>query len=154
MFKLLIDYLPEADEMQVVTNTTQTQDVQFNHPLTGDDILEFQRLARQVPAAESVVRYAVRLASATRPQNENAPDFIKEWVSWGAGLRASQNLILAGKVRALLLGRYNVAYSDIQALAEPILRHRVLLNFHAEAEKITVEQVIKKLIETVPVPTE
>ncbi|MGI1679906.1 MAG: AAA family ATPase [Cellvibrionaceae bacterium] len=153
MFKLMIDYLPEDDEMKVVTNTTQNNDVVLNHPLTAQDILDFQRVARQVPAADSVVRYAVRLVAATRPQNENCPDFIKEWVSWGAGLRASQNLILGGKVRALLLGRYNVAYSDIQALAVPVLRHRVLLNFHAEAERISIDDVVKKLIETVPVPT-
>ncbi|MGH1470730.1 MAG: AAA family ATPase [Cellvibrionaceae bacterium] len=153
MFKLMIDYLPEDDEMAVVTNTTQNNDVVLNHPLSAQDILDFQRVARQVPAAESVVRYAVRLVAATRPQNKDCPDFVKEWVSWGAGLRASQNLILGGKVRALLLGRYNVAYSDIQALAVPVLRHRVLLNFHAEAERVSIDDVVKKLIETVPVPT-
>ena len=86
------------------------------------------------------------------PHNASAPDFIKEWVSWGAGLRASQNLILGGKVRALLMGRYNVSYGDIQALAEPVLRHRILLNFHAEAEKVGVEEIIQRLVETVPVP--
>lgn len=153
MFKLLIDYLPEEDEMEVVTNTTQTQDVEFLHPLTGQDILDFQKLARQVPAAKSVVQYAVRLVGASRPNTQYAPDFVNEWVSWGAGLRASQNLILAGKVRALLMGRYNVSYGDIQALAEPVLRHRILLNFHAEAEKVAVEDVIKRLIETLPTPT-
>jgi MoxR-like ATPase len=152
MFKLMIDYLPEDDEMQVVSNTTRVQNVEFSHPLSGQDILDFQQVARQVPAAEPVVRYAVRLVGASRPQNELAPDFIREWVNWGAGLRASQNLILAGKVRALLLGRYNVSYGDIQALAEPVLRHRILLNFHAEAERIQVEAVIKRLLETVPVP--
>ncbi|MEX1032120.1 MAG: AAA family ATPase, partial [Cellvibrionaceae bacterium] len=99
-------------------------------------------------------RYAVRLAGSSRPQNEHAPEFIREWVSWGGGLRASQNLILAGKVRALLLGRYNVSYGDIQALAEPVLRHRILLNFHAEAERVRVEDVIKRLVETVPIPNE
>lgn len=153
MFKLMIDYLPEEDEMQVVTNTTQTKDVEFIHPLSGQDILDFQKLARQVPAAKSVVQYAVRLAGASRPNTEYAPSFINEWVSWGAGLRASQNLILAGKVRALLNGRYNVSYSDIQALAEPVMRHRILLNFHAEAEKVTIEEVIKRLVEAVPTPT-
>ncbi len=152
MFKMMIDYLPEADEVKVVSNTTQVQEVNFSHPVSGEDILAFQQLARQVPAAESVVQYAVRLAAATRPQNESAPDFVKDWVSWGAGLRASQNLVLGGKVRALLKGRFNVSYGDIQALAEPVLRHRVLLNFHAEAEKVQVEDVVKRLIEVVPVP--
>lgn len=152
MFKLMIDYLSEEEEMQVVSNTTRTQNVEFMHPLTAEDILDFQRVARQVPAAESVVRYAVRLVGCSRPQNEYAPDFIREWVSWGAGLRASQNLILAGKVRALLLGRFNVSYGDIQALAVPVMRHRILLNFHAEAERVRVEDVIKRLVETVAVP--
>ena len=153
MFKLMIDYLPEQDEIDVVTATTQTQNIEFVHPLTGQDIIDFQALAKQVPAAKSVVQYAVRLVGASRPHTANAPDFIKEWVSWGAGLRASQNLILAGKVRALLMGRYNVSYGDIQALALPILRHRILLNFHAEAEKVGIDEVIKRLIETVPTPS-
>ncbi len=153
MFKLMIDYLPEEDEISVVTATTQTQDIQFVHPLSGQDIIDFQKLAKQVPAAKSVVQYAVRLVGASRPHTDNAPDFIKEWVSWGAGLRASQNLILAGKVRALLMGRYNVSYGDIQALALPILRHRILLNFHAEAEKVGIDEVIKRLIEAVPTPS-
>lgn len=153
MFKILIDYLSEEEEMQVVSETTQTRNIQFLHPLTGEDILDFQSVARQVPTAESVVKYAVRLASASRPQNANAPDFVKEWVSWGAGLRAPQNLILAGKVRALLMGRFNVSYGDIQALAAPVLRHRILLNFHAEAERVSVDDVVKRLLETVPVPS-
>lgn len=153
MFKLMIDYLPEDDEIKVVTNTTQINDITLEHPLTAEDILAFQQVARQVPAAESVVRYAVRLVAATRPQNPDCPDFVKDWVSWGAGLRATQNLILGGKVRALLLGRYNVAYSDIQALAVPVLRHRVLLNFHAEAERVSIDDVIKRLIDTVAVPS-
>lgn len=151
MFKLMIDYLPEDEEIQVVNSTTRVQKVELQHPLTSEDILNFQQLTRQVPAAESVVRYAVRLVSASRPGSEHAPDFIRQWLSWGAGLRASQNLILAGKTRALLQGRYNVAYSDIQALAVPVLRHRLLLNFHAEAERVSVDDVIKRLVETVEV---
>lgn len=151
MFKLMIDYLPEDEEIQVVNSTTRVRKVELQHPLTSEDILNFQQLTRQVPAAESVVRYAVRLVSASRPGSEHAPDFIRQWLSWGAGLRASQNLILAGKTRALLQGRYNVAYSDIQALAVPVLRHRLLLNFHAEAERVSVDDVIKRLVETVEV---
>lgn len=152
MFKMMIDYLPEDEEVAVVTNTTRVQEVELQHPLTAQDILDFQQVARQVPAAESVVRYAVRLVSASRPGSDHAPEFVRQWLSWGAGLRASQNLILAGKTRALLQGRYNVAYSDIQALAIPVLRHRLLLNFHAEAERVSVDDVIKRLVETVPVP--
>ena len=137
----------------MVSQTTQTHDNPLAHPLGGEDILEFQRIARQVPAAEAVIKYAVRLVHASRPQSETAPDFVKDWVSWGAGIRASQNLILAGKVRALLHGRYNVSYGDVRALAPSVLRHRVLLNFHAEAERVTTDQVIQKLLEAVPEPT-
>ncbi|MBF0280518.1 MAG: MoxR family ATPase [SAR324 cluster bacterium] len=153
MFKILIGYLPEEDEIKVVNSTTQVINNAVEHLLTGQDILDFQRIARQVPAAEAVTRYAVRLSVATRPSNPNAPDFVKEWVNWGAGLRASQNLILAGKVRALLHGRFNVSFGDIRALAHPVMRHRILLNFHAEAERIDTEHVIKKLLEVVPEPS-
>lgn len=153
MFKIELDYLSEADEVQVVTNTTQHYDEALSHPLGGEDILEFQRIARQVPAAKAVIQYAVRLVHASRPQTEGVADFIKDWISWGAGLRASQNLILAGKVRALLLGRYNVSYGDVRALAHSVMRHRIILNFHAEAERVTTDDVIERLLETVPEPT-
>jgi len=152
MFKIELGYLSEEDEVTVVGNTTQTNDTALSHPLSGADILEFQRIARQVPAAQAVIQYAVRLVHASRPQNEKAPSFIKDWVSWGAGIRASQNLILAGKVRALLLGRYNVSYGDVRALAPSVLRHRIILNFHAEAERITTDEVIRRLLEAVPAP--
>lgn len=153
MFKIELGYLSEDDEVMVVGNTTQIVDNTVSHPLNGDDILEFQRIARQVPAAQSVIRYAVRLVHASRPGSPLAPDFVKDWVSWGAGIRASQNLVLAGKVRALLRGRYNVSYGDIRALAPAVLRHRVLLNFHAEAERVTTDDVVKRLLETVPEPS-
>lgn len=152
MFKIELGYLSEEDEITVVANTTQTNDAQLSHPLNGEDILEFQRIARQVPAAEAVIKYAVQLVHASRPQSPNAPDFIKDWVSWGAGIRASQNLVLGGKVRALLRGRYNVSFGDIRALAPSVLRHRVLLNFHAEAERITTDEVVRRLLEAVPEP--
>lgn len=152
MFKIELGYLSEEDEITVVANTTQTNDAQLSHPLSGEDILEFQRIARQVPAAEAVIKYAVQLVHASRPQSPNAPDFIKDWVSWGAGIRASQNLVLGGKVRALLRGRYNVSFGDIRALAPSVLRHRVLLNFHAEAERITTDEVVRRLLEAVPEP--
>jgi len=153
MFKIELGYLSEDDEVMVVGNTTQIVDNTVAHPLSGDDILEFQRIARQVPAAQAVIRYAVRLVHASRPNSPLAPSFVNDWVSWGAGIRASQNLVLAGKVRALLRGRYNVSYGDIRALAPAVLRHRVLLNFHAEAERVTTDDVIKRLIEVVPEPT-
>jgi len=153
MFKIELGYLCEEEEVRVVSSTTQTNETALSHPLSGEDILEFQRIARQVPAAEAVIRYAVRLVHASRPQTEGGPQFIKDWVSWGAGIRASQNLILAGKVRALLMGRYNVSYGDIRALAPSVFRHRVLLNFHAEAERITTDDVIQRLLDEVPEPT-
>ena len=153
MFKIELGYLSEEDEVTVVSTTTQTNEATLSHPLGGKDILEFQRIARQVPAAQAVIRYAVRLVHASRPQNESSPDFIKDWVSWGGGIRASQNLILAGKVRALLLGRYNVSYGDVRALAHSVMRHRILLNFHAEAERVTTDDVITRLLESVPEPS-
>ncbi len=152
MFKIELGYLSHDDEVTVVSNTTQIIDNTVSHPLSGEDILEFQRIARQVPAAQAVIRYAVSLVHSTRPQSPLAPDFVKDWVSWGAGIRASQNLVLAGKVRALLRGRYNVSYGDIRALAPSVLRHRVLLNFHAEAERITTDEVVRRLLESVPEP--
>lgn len=152
MFKIELGYLSEADEVKVVSQTTQVRDTVLSHPLGGADILEFQRIARQVPAAQAVVQYAVRLVHASRPQTPGAPSFIRDWVSWGAGIRASQNLVLAGKVRALLLGRYNVSYGDIRALAPSVMRHRILLNFHAEAERVTTDEVIRRLLESVPAP--
>jgi MoxR-like ATPase len=152
MFKIELGYLSEEHEVAVVSQTTQIHDNALAHPLGAEDILDFQRIARQVPAAEAVIQYAVRLVHSSRPQSESAPDFIKDWVSWGAGIRASQNLILAGKVRALLMGRYNVSYGDVRALATSVLRHRILLNFHAEAERVTTNDVIARLLEAVPEP--
>jgi MoxR-like ATPase len=152
MFKILIDYLSEDQEVDVVNQTTAVIDHELKNILTGQDIIDFQHIARQVPAAAEVTRYAVRLVAASRPGSESAPDFIRQWVSWGAGLRASQNLLLGGKVRALLHGRYNVSYRDIRALAHPVLRHRILLNFQAQAERVTRAQVIDRLLEAVPEP--
>jgi MoxR-like ATPase len=152
MFKIDLGYLSEEDEVTVVSNTTQVVDNTVAHPLSGEDILAFQKIARQVPAAKPVVQYAVRLVHASRPQSPSAPDFIREWVSWGAGIRASQNLVLAAKVRALLQGRYNVSYGDIRALAPSVMRHRLLLNFHAEAERMNTDDVIRRLLATIAEP--
>lgn len=152
MFKIELGYLSEEEEVQVVSATTRVIDRTVSHPLSGEDILAFQRVARQVPAAQAVVQYAVRLVHATRPQNENSPQFVKDWVTWGAGIRASQNLVLAGKVRALLHGRYNVSFNDIRALAPSVLRHRIQLNFHAEAERITTDALVKRVLEAVKEP--
>jgi MoxR-like ATPase len=152
MFNIKIGYLSEDDEVDVVSQTTSVQEFSFERNVTGEDILAFQRLVRRVPAAEAVTRYAVRLVGATRPVSDTSPDFIRRWVNWGASLRASQFLILGGKARAVMMGRYNVSVEDVRALAYPILRHRILLNFHAESEKVKPDDVIRRLIETVPEP--
>jgi MoxR-like ATPase len=152
MFNVNIGYLPEEDEVNVVKQTTSPQDIQFKTVMSADEIVAFQKLVKQVPAADTVARYAVRLVNASRPATPAAPDFINKWVTWGASLRASQFLILGGKARAILRGRYNVSCEDVRAVAPAVLRHRVLLNFQAEAEKVDSDQVIRQLIETVPEP--
>jgi MoxR-like ATPase len=151
MFNVRIGYLPEEDEVTVVKMTTSPQDLDLQRLMSADEIIEFQRLVRKVPSADSVTRYAVNLVGTSRP-GPNAPDFINRWVTWGGSLRASQFLVLAGKARAILHGRYNVSCDDIRAMAQPVLRHRILLNFQAESEKVDSDQVIKKLVETVPEP--
>jgi MoxR-like ATPase len=152
MFNVRIGYLPEEDEVNVVKMTTSPQDLQFERLMSADEIIAFQKLVRKVPAADSVTRYAVNLVATSRPGSDKAPEFINRWVTWGGSLRASQFLVLAGKARAILHGRYNVSCDDIRALALPVLRHRILLNFQAESEKVDSDQVIKKLVETVPEP--
>ena len=150
LFNVLIDYLPEADEVAVVQQTTTRAAAPLAAIFTGEDVLAFQELVRRVPVAETVVRYAVRLAAASRPKRAGAPDFINQWVNWGAGTRAAQALILGSKARALWQGRAHVTGDDIRALAAPVLRHRILLNYPAEADGISVEQVIEKLVAAVP----
>ena len=152
MFMIRIGYLPEDEEVAVVKQTTSPQDYDFERLMSADEIIAFQRLVRQVPASDTVTRYAVRLVNASRPNTPPAPDFVNKWVTWGASLRASQFLIFGGKARAILRGRYNVSCEDVRAVAPAVLRHRVLLNFQAEAEKVDSDQVIKRLIETVPEP--
>jgi len=152
MFNVRIGYLPEEDEVAVVNATTSPQNYAFERLMSAKEILDFQRLVRKVPAADSVTRYAVKLVATSRPSFDGAPEFIKRWVTWGGSLRASQFLILGGKARAILHGRYNVSCEDVRAMALPVLRHRILLNFQAESEKVDSDQVIKRLIETVPEP--
>ena len=152
MFNIVIGYLSEEDEIKVVNQTTAMRTVEFQKTIGGAEIIEFQKLVRRMPVAESVTRYAVQLARTSRPSGDNPPDFVKQYVNYGASLRASQFLVLGAKACALMKGRYNVAVEDIQMLAYPVFRHRILTNFHAESEGITSETIIKKLLETVPVP--
>ena len=152
MFQIKIGYLPEEEEVAVVKQTTSPQDYEFERLMSADEIIAFQRLVRQVPVSDTVARYAVRLVGASRPNSAGAPDFVNRWVTWGASLRASQFLVLGGKARAILRGRYNVSCEDVRAVAPAVLRHRVLLNFQAEAERVDSDQVIRQLIEAVPEP--
>jgi len=152
MFNIVIDYLNEEDEHTVVTTTTVQQDIQLERTISGEDIIEFQKLVRRVTAPESVSRYAVALVRASRPGRNGGLDFIREYVNWGASPRAAQYLLLAGKARALLHGRFNVSVEDMRALAYPVMRHRILTNFHAESQRITTEEIIRRLLEAVPAP--
>jgi len=151
MFNIIIEYLNADDELRVVNETTILKQPEVARTVTGQDVIEFQKLVRRVPIPESVSRYAVSLVRATRPNNGGL-DFIKEWVNWGASPRAAQYLVLGGKARALLNGRFNVSIEDIQALAYPVMRHRILTNFHAESQKITTDEIIRRLLEAVPTP--
>lgn len=152
MFNIVIDYLPIEDEVEVVMRTTSKASEAINPIFSGEDVERFQNVIRQVPIAEELVRYAVQLAAASRPGTEHAPDFARQWISWGAGLRAAQNLVLGAKARALLAGRAHVSIEDIKALAHPVLRHRILLGYKAEAEGLSVEKVIDQLVEHVATP--
>jgi MoxR-like ATPase len=152
MFNIVITYLNEDDEVRVVTQTTGTERTAPVRVLNGSDILQFQEIARQVVIAEEIARYTVRLVDASRPGRPGVPEFVDKWVKWGAGLRASQALVRGAKARALTHGRYHVAIKDIQALAKPILRHRIMTNFYAESERITSDAIVERLLDTVPVP--
>jgi MoxR-like ATPase len=152
MFQIVIDYLAEEDEIAVVRSTTAIQEGELRRAVTGEEILAYQRLVRRVPVSDVVTRYAVALARASRPSNAGAPDFVKQWVAYGASVRAAQYLVLGGKARALLHGRYNVSLEDIRALAHPVLRHRMLPNFHAQSERITPADLVSRLLDAVPAP--
>jgi MoxR-like ATPase len=152
MFNVLIDYLPEDDEVAVVKQTTSRKSPKIEPLFTGEDVLRFHDVVQKTPIAEDLIRYAVRLAAASRPGRSTSPAFINEWVSWGAGTRAAQYLVLGAKARALLQGRTHVIDDDIKRLVHAALRHRVLVSYRAEAEGVTVDNVISRLLETVPVP--
>jgi len=152
MFNVRIDYLPEDDEVAVVLKTTSTASEKIEPLYSGEDVLRFHEVVRRVPIAEELARYAVKLAAASRPGQPESPEFVDDWVSWGAGLRAAQFLVLGAKARALLEGKSHVALEDIRAIAKSTLRHRVLVSYRAEAEGVTVESVVDRLLESVPAP--
>jgi len=152
MFHIVIDHPPEDEEFDVVRTTTAIIDPKFERPVTGKDLVAFQRLVRRVPVAEPIMRYALRLVRTSRPKAADAPDLVKKYVAFGASVRAAQYLILGAKARALTEGRYHVSFDDIRDLAHPVMRHRVLTNFRAESEGITTDVLIDELLKTVPVP--
>jgi MoxR-like ATPase len=150
MFHILVSYPSEQEEFDIVRLTTAPRQIDLKHVLSAEDVLALQELVRKVPVADHVVKYAIHLVRQTRLGQPDMPKFIKDYVSWGAGPRASQTLVLAGKARALLHGRYHVSTEDIRAVAYPTLRHRVLTNFNAEAEGVKPDDIIKMLIESTP----
>jgi MoxR-like ATPase len=150
MFNVLVDYPEEEEEFRIVEMTTSLHVPQVERVLSAADILEMQSIVRKVPVAPYVIRYAMKFTRLTRREKGQVPDFIRDYVTWGAGPRASQNLVLAGKARAVLHGRYYVSCEDIRAVAVPVLRHRILTNFNAEAEGVKPEDIIRKLSEMIP----
>ena len=153
LFNTVLDYLSSDEELRVVDLTTTNELPQAEVVTNAEEIMQFQRLVRMTPVAESVARYAVDFVRATRPvSNGDAPDFIKKYVNFGGSVRAAQFLVLAGKARALMHGRYHVSYDDVRALAIPILRHRILTNFHAESERIDSAEILRRLLEAKPAP--
>ena len=152
MFKIVIDYPSEEEEVAIVSSTTSVEEPELETVLSGEDIITLNQIVRRVSAADNVVQYAVKLARATRPKDKDAPDFIQQWVRWGAGPRAGQYLILGAKARGILRGRVNASIEDVKSVANAVLRHRVLTNFHAEAEGVDSDIVITRLLDTVQEP--
>ena len=152
LFNTVLDYLSAADEVKVVDLTTATRVAQVETVTNAEEILDFQQLIRMVPIADSLAQYVVELVRATRHNSGSAPDFVKKYVNYGASVRAAQFIVLASKARALTHHRYHVAYEDIKALATPVLRHRILLNFHAESDRIDSDEILRRLIEHMPPP--
>jgi MoxR-like ATPase len=150
MFNINVNYPTEEEEFQIVRLTTMGRHVDLQHVLSGEEVLQLQEIVRKVPVADHVIRYALQFSRLTRKTEGGCPDFVNEFVAWGAGPRASQYLILAGKARALLKGRYHVSTEDIRQVALPVLRHRIVTNFNAEAEGIKSDTIVKKLMEHIP----
>ncbi|MDH3252631.1 MAG: MoxR family ATPase, partial [Ignavibacteria bacterium] len=146
MFNLWLDYPSMAEELQIVKSTTSQFSPTLEHVLSGDQIMEFQDLVRRVPVADNVIEFAVRLTTRTRPKTEHAPKFVTDWLSWGAGPRASQYLILGAKTRAILNGRHTPDISDVREMAGPVLRHRIVPNFNAEADGVTPIDIVERLV--------
>jgi MoxR-like ATPase len=154
LFNTVLDYLSADEELEVVDLTTVTTIAHADPVTNAEEILDFQQLVRMVPIGESVARYAVDMVRVTRPVDETAPDFVRKYVNYGASVRAAQFLVLGGKARALMRGRYHVSYEDVRALYIPILRHRILLNFHAESDRLKQDDILKRVLEWKGAPRE
>ena len=152
LFNTVLDYLSADEELKVIDLTTTVKSAQVQTMTNAEEIVDFQKLVRMVPIADSIAEYVVRLVRATRFKNENAPDFVKKYVNYGASVRAAQFIVLAAKARALSRKRYHVTYEDVASLAIPVLRHRILLNFHAESGRIDSDEILRRLIQTLPPP--
>jgi MoxR-like ATPase len=150
LFKIFVNYPSDEEELEIMKRVTMPSKVQIKAVITGEQIMKLQEIVLRVPVAEHVYNYAKKIVRSTRPAMGEAPDFIKNWISWGAGPRASLNLILAGKARAILHGNFHVSCEDIAAVAPSVMRHRIACNFTAQAEGITSDKVVEKLIETIP----
>ena len=149
MFNVLIGYPSDKDEETIVRTTTAASDVQLNKVMSAPEILSLQKLVRKVPVADSIIQYAVRLARATRPQENGTHEYVKNWVSWGAGPRASQYMILGAKVKAILSGRFSPSIEDVRFCAHPVLRHRIVASFNAEADGVGTTEIISRLLQDV-----
>jgi MoxR-like ATPase len=154
LFNIVLDYLSAEEELQVVDLTTVTTTAHADTVTNAQEILDFQQLVRMVPIGQSVARHAVELVRATRHVDVSAPDFVKKYVNYGASVRAAQFLVLSAKARALMKGRYHVTFEDVRKLYTPVLRHRVLLNFHAESDKLNQDDILKRVLEAIPAPRE
>jgi MoxR-like ATPase len=152
LFNTVLDYLTAAEELKVVDLTTVTTIASADPVTNSEEILDFQQLVRMVPIGESVAKYAVEMVRVSRSSDTNAPDFVKKYVNYGASVRAAQFLVLAAKARALMKGRYHVTYDDIRALYIPVLRHRVLLNFHAESDRLKQDDILRQVLDWKPAP--
>jgi MoxR-like ATPase len=154
LFNAVLDDLSAEDELKVIDWTTTTRVAEVEAVTSADDLLDFQQLVRMVPIAETLSRYVVGLVRATRPKSENAPELVKKYVNYGASVRAAQFIVLAAKARALSNKRYHVSYEDLTSVVVPVLRHRVLLNFHAESDRIDTDEILKQLVSRLQPPKE
>jgi MoxR-like ATPase len=152
MFHIVIDHPPEGEELDVLARTTSAAGAGVNRAVTRDELLAFQALVRRVPISDPVMKYALALVRASRRHATGTLDFVEKWVAYGASVRAAQYLVLGAKARALTRGRYHVSIDDVRALAHPVLRHRVLTNFHAESEGVKADRIVDLLLEAVPAP--